>query len=133
MTYGKNKRMNNEVYKMRRVIIEMIYTINNLLKSKGMDRMPHLKVRIAEHTECVNGWAILGRNEIYFPENRVYRNNNELFCTVVHECLHAIWGIEHNDGCWLMTGKATTERDDIRRNKSNVEVVDKMIEYIKGN
>lgn len=99
----KNLKMSDEVYVLRRKVIELIYEAKTLVPS-----LPRISVRITEDSQEVNGKARLNKNIIWIPANSSIRNTNELRRTVFHEILHAAYGIQHKTFCKLM-GSAYTD------------------------
>lgn len=87
-----SKCMNNQVYKMRREIIDIIYRVKKLVPN-----MPRISVRVAENDEDVLGCATLGGREMWITE----RSTSDL-AVVLHEILHAWKGINHDENCKLM-------------------------------
>ena len=96
-----NKRMNESVYKERRVVIDLIYKAKNLLRKNDIE-MPRIDVRITERrantTSC--GVARMNGNLIWIPADSI--NKSYLYQIVLHELCHTIWGIDHDDNCKLM-------------------------------
>jgi hypothetical protein len=96
-----NKRMNEDVYKQRREVIDLIYKAKNLLRSVGIE-MPRIDVRITTKQPEVTaiGVAQMNGNYIWIPENSL--GKSWLYQVVLHELCHAIWGVDHNKKCKLM-------------------------------
>ena len=88
----QSKRMSDEVYKMRREIIDIIYRVKKLVPN-----MPRISVRVADNDDEVLGCATMGGREMWITE----RSTSDL-AVVLHEILHAWKGIEHDDNCKLM-------------------------------
>jgi len=98
-----NHKMNDDVYKLRRQVIDMIYEIKNVYSD-----IPRIDVRIGKSKTCgVLGLARLNDNIIWIDDKSfmTYRNNDFLRNVVYHEILHAIYGIEHDEKCPLMCSK----------------------------
>lgn len=93
--YGKNKKMNNETYALRRKVIEIIYAIKKEVE------LPRIEVRITENnSDGILGSARTGHNVIWIPESTIL--DASLFHIVAHEIGHAAFGAAHNDKCKLM-------------------------------
>jgi hypothetical protein len=88
----QSKRMSDEVYKMRREIIDIIYRVKKLVPN-----MPRISVRVADNDDEVLGCATMRGQEMWITE----RSTSDL-AVVLHEILHAWKGIEHDDNCKLM-------------------------------
>ena len=88
----QSKRMSDEVYKMRREIIDIIYRVKKLVPN-----MPRISVRVADNDDEVLGCATMRGHEMWITE----RSTSDL-AVVLHEILHAWKGIEHDDNCKLM-------------------------------
>jgi len=88
----QSKRMSDEVYKMRREIIDIIYRVKKLVPN-----MPRISVRVADNDDEVLGCASMRGYEMWITE----RSTSDL-AVVLHEILHAWKGIEHDDNCKLM-------------------------------
>ena len=93
-----NFKMDNEVYKNRRKVLDFIYE----LKNEGF-KLPRIDVRIGKSTKCnVLGKARLNDNIIWITQEAINNGSNELRSIVYHELLHAIYGCEHVKGCLIM-------------------------------
>jgi hypothetical protein len=88
----QSKRMSDEVYKMRREIIDIIYRVKKLVPN-----MPRISVRVADNDDEVLGCATMRGREMWITE----RSTSDL-AVVLHEILHAWKGIDHDDTCKLM-------------------------------
>lgn len=88
----QNKRMNNDVYKLRRQVINIIYRVKRLVPD-----LPRIEVRVCEDHEKYAGVAIMGKRQIFISESFVAS-----VPVVLHEILHAVYGQEHVEGCPLM-------------------------------
>lgn len=89
-----NKRMNNTVYQLKRDVINIIYDLKRLID------LPRITVRITDSSRDCLGLARLNDNIIWIPENTF--NTKYLYQVVLHEILHAVYGIEHDESCLLM-------------------------------
>ena len=94
-----NFKMDNEVYKNRRKVLDFIYE----LKNEGF-KLPRIDVRIGTSQKCnVLGKARLKDNIIWITQEAIDNGNNELRSVVYHELLHAIYGCNHVKGCPIMS------------------------------
>ena len=92
----KNKKMNSEVYKLRRRVMNLIYEANTIVK------LPRVTVRIIEDEKKALGYGQLGNNIIWITERAVTASEFDLRTIVFHELIHAVYGIGHDDNCPLM-------------------------------
>ena len=100
--YAKNKKMNDDVYALRRKVIEVIYEAKAKLKAEGK-QMPRIDVRITDVDHKALGWAYIGLNMVYIPE-QLFTSRKKYFKEVVlHEIVHAVTGFRHDDKCPLMS------------------------------
>lgn len=110
-----NKRMNNQVYQLKRDVINIIYDL------KRHVNLPRITVRITDKHHNVLGRARLNDNVIWIPENTF--NTKYLYQVVLHEILHAVYGIQHNNKCKLM--------HEVVQNVSNKEALKIFLDYCK--
>jgi len=104
-----NHKMTNDVYKLRRQVIDMIYEIKNVYSD-----IPRIDVRIGKSKTCgVLGVARLNDNIIWI-DDQAYKNDDYLRNVVYHEILHAIYGIDHDEKCPLM---CSTLKEVISKNE----------------
>jgi len=89
-----NKRMNNQVYQLKRNVINIIYDLKRYVN------LPRITVRVTDNQDNLLGRARMNDNIIWIPENTF--NSKYLYQVVLHEILHAVYGIEHNEKCELM-------------------------------
>ena len=93
-----NFKMNDEVYKLRRQVMNIIYEVKNL----GLN-IPRIDVRIGEDKSCnVLGKGRLNDNIIWITPRAINKGENYLRHTVLHELIHTIYGCGHNSKCHLM-------------------------------
>ena len=93
-----NFKMNNDVYKLRRQVLNIIYEVKNM----GL-KIPRIDVRIGEDKNCqVLGKANLNKNIIFITAQAINKGENVLRHTVLHELVHTIFGINHDEKCHLM-------------------------------
>ena len=94
----KNFKMNDVTYKMRRSVIEILYTA----KSKGII-LPRINVRIGESTHNYpNVLGVGGNLNIWITKTAIDRSSDYLLHVVLHELCHAIFNLPHNESCPLM-------------------------------
>lgn len=94
-----NYKMDSEVYKLRRKVINLIYE----LKNEGFN-LPRVDVRVGESKKCnVLGMAVLKDNIIWITEKAINKNEDYLRNVVYHELLHAIYGCDHDKQCPIMS------------------------------
>jgi len=86
------KKMNNDVYSLRREVINIIYRAKRLVPS-----LPRIEVRVCDNSERYSAFAVMGQCKIFVSENYV-----AALRTVYHEILHAVYRVPHVDGCPLM-------------------------------
>jgi len=93
-----NYKMNDEVYSLRRKVIELLYEIKKEIKS-----LPRIDVRIGEH-DCKQtlGVARLKNNIIWISKRAIDKGIDVLRNTVYHEVVHAVTGFKHDEKCPLM-------------------------------
>ena len=90
--------MNDNTYKMRRQVINMLYEIKKEIKD-----LPRIEVRIGEaRNHNVLGVAKLSRNQIWITKRAVDMSEDALRNIVFHEVVHAVTGFGHDDKCPLM-------------------------------
>ena len=96
--YGKNLKMNDDTYALRRQVMDVIYEVKNLVN------LPRIEVRINERPKVGNsiGLAYLGANVIFIPEHLFAKYPAYVFEVVLHEIVHAATGFGHDDKCPLM-------------------------------
>jgi len=98
------KKMNDNTYKLRRRVINIIYELNNFLKAKKRNPLPRVEVRVIEEHNCkrkIGGYAYIGKNIIHIPEQSIGLSYEKLLRIVIHEVLHGI-GFEHDNKCHIM-------------------------------
>lgn len=102
---GTNKKMNPEVYKLRRQVMEYIYRAKHLLGG-NMDRIDIRIIDLApEHAKRgVVGTARMGQKIIWIPEDTLKEFEGDALHEIVfHELLHALWAVPHDKKCPLMS------------------------------
>ena len=94
----KNFKMNDEVYKLRRQVINLIYEVKKEFLS-----FPRIEVRIGEaRNHNVLGVAKLSKKQIWITKRAVDMSQDALRNIVYHEIVHAITGFGHDEKCPLM-------------------------------
>jgi hypothetical protein len=94
----KNFKMNDEVYKLRRQVINLIYEVKKEFLS-----FPRIEVRIGEaRNHNVLGVAKLSKKQIWITKRAVDMSQDALRNIVYHEIVHAVTGFGHDDKCPLM-------------------------------
>jgi len=100
--YGTNLKMNDETYKLRREVIEIIYQAKNLCRSNGID-LPRIDVRIADMSQSrALGVGRLRNNIIWISTKALTTYKAHLRDVVYHEIIHAVTGFGHDNKCPLM-------------------------------
>ena len=106
----KNKKMNTATFELRKEVMKMIYEAKQIVGT-----MPRITVRITENNGTTLGVAAMKGNTIWIPERTVSGDRKRFLREVVyHELCHALWGIEHDDNCPLMSsviGQRPLDRD----------------------
>ena len=110
----KNFKMNDEVYSLRRKVINMIYEVKNHIED-----LPRVEVRIGEaRCENVLGLAMRGKRQLWITKKAIDMSEDALRNIVYHELVHAIFGFKHDDKCPLMqpTLKTILNKEDCLKN-----------------
>lgn len=90
--------MDDSVYALRRQVIDIIYAANRRLPA----RLPRLEVRVVDGGDCnVAGYAVMGGNVVHIPKATFGRPC--LLQVVLHEVLHAVLSVSHDEDCRLMS------------------------------
>lgn len=80
------KKMNSDVYKLRRRVIDLIYEIKELVD------LPRVEVRITDNHESILGQGtkgqFRGRSWIWISERAIKASEFDLRTIVYHEVLH---------------------------------------------
>ena len=93
--------MNDEVYKLRRQVIELIYEAK-----RGGVNLPRIAVRIGEQKakhKNVLGIATMNGNQMWITKDAIDLGLDVLRNVVFHEIGHAVFNLEHNNKCPLMS------------------------------
>jgi len=113
-----NHKMNNEVYKNKRKVLDFVYE----LKNQGF-KLPRVNVVIGDAKKCnVLGKAKLNKCEIWITQTAIDNGSNELRSVVYHELLHAIYGCNHVKGCPIMSA---TQPDVVANKDKSIEIFKK--------
>jgi len=102
----KNFKMNDEVYKLRRQVIELIYEAK-----RGGVNLPRIAVRIGEQKakhKNVLGIATMNGNQMWITKDAIDLGLDVLRNVVFHEIGHAVFNLEHNNKCPLMESRQNT-------------------------
>lgn len=99
----KKLEMNEEVYKLRKKIIDIIY------EAKEIADLPYITVRVTEpgikvvdgKKYEIGGQALLEGNILWIPDKIIDEDKDKLRMIVYHEILHAVYGVPHIDRCVL--------------------------------
>ena len=107
----KNFKMNDEVYSLRRKVINMIYEVKNHIED-----LPRVELRIGE-ARCEDnllGLASRGKRQLWITKKAIDMSEDALRNIVYHELVHAIFGFKHDDKCPLMqpTLKTILNKED---------------------
>lgn len=97
-------RMNNDLYTLRRQVIDELYRIRRTYRN-----LPRLVVRIVEPQPGAIACGYAGLSNEYIHISKKWVNSPDLPEIVAHEIVHAVTGFRHDDGCILMS--PTIRRD----------------------
>ena len=113
-----NHKMNNEVYKNKRKVLDFVYE----LKNQGF-KLPRVNVVIGDAKKCnVLGKARLKDNIIWITQEAINNGSNELRSVVYHELLHAIYCCTHVKGCPIMSA---VQPDVVANKVKSIEIFKK--------
>ena len=97
----KNFKMNDEVYKLRRQVIDLIYEAK-----RGGVNLPRIEVRVGEQSSAkhknVLGCAKMSNNQMWITKDAIDLGSDILRNIVFHEIAHAVYGTQHDESCPLM-------------------------------
>jgi hypothetical protein len=102
-------RMNDNVYQLRRQVIDIIYEANRRLQANGCPRLPRQEVRIVDGgKKNILGYAWMGCNIVHINKQtcegrRDTSEHTALLYTTLHELLHSVLAIDHTESCPLMS------------------------------
>jgi hypothetical protein len=123
----KNFKMNDEVYKLRRQVINLIYEAKNF----GID-LPRIDVRIGtakKGHEQILGVGRMSDKKIWITEKAINHSTNYLRHVVFHEIGHAVFGLNHREDCPLMCSeldKPVTKKQALSILKEYAQLIDKL-------
>lgn len=121
--YGANLKMNDDVYALRRKVMQFVYEAKVLT----LNKMKRVDVRIIENNkEGVAGVARMAARIIWIPESYANNLTGKLRQVVFHELLHAVYNIDHNEKCDLMCANVSAQINEKMQNKI-------FLSYIKSN
>jgi len=94
----RNRDMNDDTYKLRRIVMGFIY------EAKKIAKLPRIDVRI---TDCIQA-GVLGTARIrdciiWIPAATLNMKSSAIRHVVFHEICHAAFGTEHDNNCPLMS------------------------------
>ena len=99
----KNKKMNNEVFKLRQKVMDIIYDLK-----KDLD-LPRITVRITDNNGAILGVGTMNEKvAIWITDLAFSYSYKKLYHVVAHEIGHAVYKLEHDEDCPLM--KATVNK-----------------------
>ena len=92
--------MNDDVYKLRRQVINLIYEVKN-----GGGKLPRISVRVGEQTakhKNILGCAMMNKNQMWITKDAIDLGTDTLRNVVFHEIAHAVFNVDHDEKCPLM-------------------------------
>jgi hypothetical protein len=89
-------KMNEDTYALRRNVMDVIY------QAKKLVDIPRIEVRIVDTRPCNMGYAYLGKNIIHIGKKYAVNKGNTLTSLVLHEIVHAVKSLGHDETCPLM-------------------------------
>jgi hypothetical protein len=92
---AKMLKMDDEIYQLRRKVMNVLYEIKN----RGYS-IPRVEVRVVSEDTEACAYAYLGKNIVHF--NKKYMNVSNFTQVVLHEVIHASFGVGEVVGCKLM-------------------------------
>tara|TARA_R110002167_G_scaffold124178_1_gene303490 strand:+ start:197 stop:628 length:432 start_codon:yes stop_codon:yes gene_type:complete len=92
---GKMLKMDDNVYALRRKVMDVLYDI----KHRGYT-IPRVEVRVVDGSTDACAYAYLGENIVHF--NKTYMEDKNFTQIVLHEVVHASFGVGEVIGCNLM-------------------------------
>jgi hypothetical protein len=97
---GSNLEMNDDTYKLRRQVIDIIYEAKRNLRTIGAD-LPRINVRITDNKACEHTLGMGGGQCIWISTKAIKMSQGHLYQVTLHEILHAV-GFPHDEKCPLM-------------------------------
>jgi len=92
---GKMLKMDDNVYALRRKVMNVLYDI----KRRGY-AIPRVEVRVVDGSTDACAYAYLGQDIVHF--NKTYMERKNFTQIVLHEVVHASFGVGEVIGCNLM-------------------------------
>jgi predicted SprT family Zn-dependent metalloprotease len=92
---AKMLKMDDNIYQLRRKVMDVLYEIKN----RGYN-IPRVEVRVVSEDTEACAYAYLGKNIIHF--NKKYMGVSNFTQVVLHEVVHASFGVGEVVGCRLM-------------------------------
>jgi len=93
----KNKDMDEECYKLRRQVIDILYQFKTIVN------LPRITVRITHNSKSgILGVGRTGECIIWIPEEAINMGRSALRHIVCHELGHAVFSKRHDDNCPVM-------------------------------
>lgn len=90
--------MNNEVYALRRKVMDLVYEF------KTINEIPRVTVRIIENVGNTLGVGTMDdRVCIWIPQKVANASKDQLREIVYHEIGHAVYKLQHDESCPLMS------------------------------
>jgi len=123
----KNFKMDDEVYKLRRQVINLIYDAKNY----GIE-LPRIEVRIGtakKGHEHVLGVGRMSKRIIWITDKAINHSTNYLRHVVYHEIGHAVFGLNHREDCPLMSSeldKPVTKKQALSILKEYAQLIDQL-------
>ena len=102
--YINNFKMNDDTYKLRRQVINILYEA----KRMGI-KLPRINVRIGSPAAGhENTLGVGGSLNIWITKKAIDGSYNYLLHVVLHELCHAVFNTDHNEKCKLMASTIGT-------------------------
>ena len=102
----QNRKMNDETYKLRRSVMDIIYEFKNRYD------IPRQTIRIVDRVNGkqthdgwhnVIGYAGMGQNYVHIRGDWASKSRKSLLPLVAHEIVHSVLSIGHDSKCKLMS------------------------------
>ena len=95
---GTMLKMNNNTYDLRRKVMNVLYEI----KKNGYN-IPRVEIRILSEETDACAYAYTGKNIVHVNKEYISDKYEYLFTQIIlHEIVHAVFGIGQVKGCKLM-------------------------------
>jgi len=100
-----NLKMNSDTYALRRKVMDVIYDVKRMVPD-----LPRINVRITKAHERTLGRGEMGRGYvIWITEETAKGSALRLRHVTLHEILHTVYGVDHDETCPLMHPIAHTQ------------------------